>query len=77
MYNFKAFIIIHVASCQPSPCINNGVCYTDINDQYCNCPDSFYGQFCESTQKVSSCISGHKYVHTILCTCVHMSLWCE
>ena len=79
MYNFKAFIIIHVAPCQPFPCVNNGICYTVyINDQYCDCPDSFYGRFCESTQKVSSYVSVHKYVHVqYVCMYICMCVRCE
>ena len=47
------FIISCIAPCLPSPCVN-GLCVTNVYDQYCYCPDSFHGRFCESTQKVGS-----------------------
>ena len=43
----------YTAPCLPSPCINNGTCVTvNITNLRCVCNGSFFGQYCESTQKV-------------------------
>ena len=45
------FIYMPVDPCQPSPCINDGTCtFFGINNLYCNCTNSYSGQFCQSGQ---------------------------
>ena len=45
----------YTAPCLPSTCINNGTCVAmnDTTGYYCVCIGSFFGKFCEYTQKVS------------------------
>ena len=43
------------APCLPSPCINNGTCFTvSVYDHYCVCAGSFSGRFCEYPRQVST-----------------------
>ena len=46
--------------CQPSPCINGGNCSV-VNPNnamayFCACNERFFGEFCETAQKVQFCL---------------------
>lgn len=72
--------------CQPSPCINNGVCVNDRGASRCFCVTTFTGSYCEEVQVCSvNCsiqnmyeLHVHHWVHSqsiyehYICECLYM-----
>lgn len=43
-------------ACQPNPCLNNGVCYSNTYSTYtCLCPANYYGTNCQFTVNSNPC----------------------
>lgn len=40
-------LFILLGSCYYSPCINGGTCIDYLGGIYCNCPEPYYGTYCE------------------------------
>ena len=39
--------VLELNECSSSPCLNNGTCFSDLNNYRCECPVGFTGQNCE------------------------------
>ena len=61
-----------IDNCQPTPCLNNGVCVDGLNSYSCDCTHGFVGENCSTSKLIKIFHIVEFYPQLIKCWNVHI-----